>query len=116
MSPPPRLPSRKAPLRDAAPVFAALGHETRLRLVALLCSGSAMSIAQLTDGADMTRQAVTKHLQVLADAGLVRDVKLGRERLWQFEARRLDEARRSLDAIAQHWDQALQRLKLKVER
>jgi DNA-binding transcriptional ArsR family regulator len=102
-------------LRNAAPLFAALGDETRLRLVAVLCAGGAMSIAQLTSGTHITRQAVTKHLHVLADAGLVRDVKSGRERLWEFEADKLDEARRSLEIIAQQWDQALLQLKRAVE-
>jgi DNA-binding transcriptional ArsR family regulator len=63
----------------------------------VLCAGGAMSIAQLTSGTQITRQAVTKHLHVLADAGLVRDVKSGRERLWEFELRKLDEARHSLE-------------------
>lgn len=102
-------------LRNAAPVFAALGDETRLRLVAVLCAGGAMSIAQLTSGTQITRQAVTKHLQVLADAGLVRDVKSGRERLWEFELEKLEEARHSLQMIAQQWDQALLQLKRAVE-
>lgn len=75
-----------------------------------------MSIAQLTFGTDITRQAVTKHLHVLADAGLVRDVKVGRERLWQFEPTQLEEARRSLEVIAQQWDNALMKLKQVVER
>lgn len=103
-------------LRKAVPVFAALGDETRLRLVALLCAGGALSIAQLTDSTDITRQAVTKHLQVLADAGLVRDIRQGRERLWEFEPSRLEEARRSLDAIAEQWDQSLGRLKASLEK
>lgn len=103
-------------LRKSAPIFAALGDETRLRLVAVLCAGSAMSIAQLTSGTGITRQAVTKHLQVLADAGLVRDVKLGRERLWEFEPTQLTQARRSLDVIAQQWDHALMKLRATVER
>jgi DNA-binding transcriptional ArsR family regulator len=106
----------KAPaLRNCAPVFAALGDETRLRLIALLCAGSAMSIAQLTAGTDITRQSVTQHLQVLANAGLVRDVKAGRERLWAFEPAHLDEARRALDAISLQWDHALSRLQAMVE-
>lgn len=109
-------PSASPVVRKSAPVFAALGDETRLRLVAALCAGGAMSIAQLTAGTDITRQAVTKHLEVLADAGLVRDVKVGRERQWQFEAARLEEARRSLDSIAAQWDQALARLKASLER
>lgn len=103
-------------LRSTAPIFAALGDETRLRLVAVLCAGGAMSIAQLTSGTDITRQAVTKHLHVLANAGLVHDVKVGRERLWEFEPTQIEEARRSLELIAQQWDHALMKLKLAVER
>jgi|SRR6185312_7033749 len=100
----------------SAPVFAALGDPTRLRLVGALCAGGALSIAQLTAGTTITRQAVTRHLDVLADAGLVRDIRQGRERLWQFEPSRLDEARRSLETIAGQWDQALQQLRAAVER
>jgi DNA-binding transcriptional ArsR family regulator len=108
-------PGKTPALRNSAPVFAALGDETRLRLIVVLCAGGAMSIAQLTSGTQITRQAVTKHLQVLADAGLVRDVKSGRERLWEFELTKLDEARQSLELIAQQWDHALMQLKRVVE-
>jgi len=106
---------RRKSLGNCAPIFAALGDEMRLRLIAVLCVGGAMSITQLTAGTDITRQAITKHLDVLAAAGLVRDVKVGRERLWEFEPAQLDEARRSLEAIAQQWDHALAKLKLAVE-
>ena len=109
-------PTPIAAQKGLAPIFAALGDETRLRLVAVLCVGGAVSIAQLTGTTDLTRQAVTRHLHVLADAGLVQHVKVGRERLWQFEPQQLEEARRSLDLIAQQWDQALQRLKFAVEQ
>ena len=102
-------------LRNAAPIFAALGDETRLRLIGVLCAGGAMSIAQLTSGTQITRQAVTKHLHVLADAGLVRDVKSGRERLWEFELQKLEEARRSLELIEEQWGHALMSLKRAVE-
>ena len=115
MSPKRRSASASKPLSNCAPLFAALGDEVRLRLIAVLCVGGAMSITQLTSGTDITRQAVTKHLGVLAAAGLVRDVKIGRERLWEFEPTQLDEARRSLEAIAQQWDHALAKLKLAVE-
>jgi DNA-binding transcriptional ArsR family regulator len=107
--------AKKAAWQKSAPVFAALGDPTRLRLVAALCAGGALSITQLTAGTAVTRQAVTKHLQVLADAGLVRDTRQGRERRWELEPSRIDEARRSLDAIAAQWDQALARLKRFVE-
>jgi DNA-binding transcriptional ArsR family regulator len=103
-------PLRVAALRYSAPVFAALGDETRLRLIAALCDGGAKSIAQLTNGTSITRQAVTKHLHVLSKAGLARGVRAGRERLWEFEPARLDKARRSLDLIAEQWDHALHRL------
>ena len=102
-------------LQSFAPLFAALGDEMRLRLVAALCVGGAMSISQLTSGTEISRQAVTKHLSVLAAAGLVRDVKIGRERLWEFEPSQLDEARRTLELIGQQWDHALAKLKLAVE-
>jgi DNA-binding transcriptional ArsR family regulator len=102
-------------LHSCAPIFAALGDEMRLRLIAALCVGGAMSITQLTAGTDITRQAITKHLDVLATAGLVRDSKVGRERLWEFEPAQLDEARRSLEVIAQQWDHALAKLKRAVE-
>lgn len=74
-----------------------------------------MSIAQLTAGTDITRQSVTQHLQVLANAGLVHDVKVGRERRWEFEPTHLEAARQSLEMIARQWDHALMKLKLAVE-
>lgn len=98
-----------------AGVFAALGDPTRLQLVSLLCAGGLLSIAQLTTSTDLTRQAVTKHLQVLADAGLVRDLKVGRERRWQLAPERIAEARQSLEVIGRQWEAALGRLKRFVE-
>ena len=97
------------------PIFAALGDATRLHIVGALCAGGAMSIAQVTSGTNLTRQAIAKHLRVLSDAGLVRDVKAGRERLWECERAQLEEARRSLQLIERQWDDALMRLKEAVE-
>jgi DNA-binding transcriptional ArsR family regulator len=112
----PRKKEHPAPAPDKlAPVFAALGDPTRLKLVMALCAGGAFSISQLTAGTDMTRQGVTKHLQVLAEAGLVGDVKMGRERFWQLEPGAIDEARRTLEIIGQLWDDRLARLKAFVE-
>lgn len=99
-----------------ARVFAALGDPTRLKLVAVLCAGGAFSIAQLTESTDISRQAVTKHLQVLGAAGLVRDSRAGRERLWQLDPRQVEEARRTLETIGRQWDVALAKLKDFVER
>lgn len=112
-----RSPSRRrsSELAQSATVFAALGDQTRLRLVARLGAEGPLSIARLTAGSDVTRQAVTKHLRVLADVGLARGVRQGRERLWRLDPAPLDEARRSLERIAERWDEALQRLKAAVE-
>jgi DNA-binding transcriptional ArsR family regulator len=100
---------------DLAGVFFALGDETRLRLVAVLCAGGAFSIAQLTTTTEITRQAVTKHLEVLAEARIVTGVKVGRERRWQLEPAQIDEARRALELIGRQWEQALGRLKGMLE-
>jgi DNA-binding transcriptional ArsR family regulator len=98
-----------------AGVFAALGDPTRLSLVAVLCAGGAFSIAQLTASTDISRQGVTKHLQVLADAGVVRDVRRGRERLWQLEPGQIEEAKRTLEIIGRQWEVALGKLKAFAE-
>jgi DNA-binding transcriptional ArsR family regulator len=100
---------------DTAPLFAALGDETRLRLVARLCHDGPLPIVRLCEGSPVTRQAVTKHLQALSDAGLVRARRCGRERIYCLAPRRLDEARRCLDEISRQWDDALGRLKSFVE-
>lgn len=103
-------------VRGTAPVFAALGDATRLRIVGRLATGEPLSIATLTAGTGVTRQAVTKHLGVLDQAGLVKSEWRGRERLWALNTGRLEAARRSLDLIAAQWDTALARLKAFVEK
>jgi DNA-binding transcriptional ArsR family regulator len=100
---------------DAAPVFAALGDATRLRLVARLCAEGPLSIAHLSDGEAVTRQAITKHLHALADAGVVRGARHGRERIWELQPKRLEMARRYLDQVSGQWDAALDRLRAFVE-
>lgn len=66
-------------MRESTPVFAALGDETRLRIIAKFSTGSPLSITQITEGEQVTRQALTKDLGVLADTGLVRDLRPGQE-------------------------------------
>jgi DNA-binding transcriptional ArsR family regulator len=102
-------------LRDAAPVFAALGETARLRLVGRLCDDGPLSITQLSEGAGVTRQAVTKHLTALAGAGIVRGTRRGRERIWELQPKRLEVARRYLDDVSAQWDAAIDRLRLFVE-
>ena len=99
----------------SAPLFAALGDETRLRVVSRLSEEGPLSIAKLTEGSNVTRQAVTKHLRVLEDVGLVRGSREGRENVWKLEPRRLAEARAYLDLISREWDETLERLRAFVE-
>ncbi|HEV2324312.1 MAG TPA: helix-turn-helix domain-containing protein [Terracidiphilus sp.] len=107
---------RKAAKREArALVFAALGDETRLGLVATLSSGEPASISQLTAGSRLTRQAITKHLRVLEHAGIVHSLHVGRESLFAFDPRPLSELHDYLDRMSRRWDDALARLKNFVE-
>lgn len=97
------------------PLFAALGDAIRLRLVVRLCEQGSASISGLTAGTGVTRQAITKHLRIMQDSGLVRSTRRGRERLWQLNRQRLQDARRHLDLISKQWDDALGRLRHFVE-
>lgn len=112
----PRRPEpRTRPVTASVPVFAAFGDATRLALLTRLSGGSRHSIARLTEGSTLTRQAITKHLGVLRAAGLVRTVRHGRERLFELRPQPLHDARAALDRISRHWDDALARLKAFVE-
>ncbi len=102
-------------VRDAAPLFSALGDETRLKLGNRLSAGGPSSITHLTAHASVSRQAVSKHLRILAHAGLVRSARQGRERVWELQPLRLDDAHEYLQRIAKQWDDALGRLKRFVE-
>ena len=99
-----------------APVFAALGDETRLALMAKLADGQPHSISQLTSGTRLTRQAITKHLRVLQGVGIVRCARAGRESLFEFDPSPVEGAREYLDHVSEQWDLALARLKAFVER
>ncbi len=102
-------------LEPAAPLFSALGDPTRLSLLAQLASGEPRSISSLSTRSPTSRQAITKHLNVLAQAGLVRGRREGRTHLWQLQPRRLQEAQEYLDLISRQWDDALLRLQAFVE-
>ena len=113
------LPSRSAAARQppaAAPVFAALGDETRLGLLQRLSAHGPLSITRLSEGTGVTRQAITRHLDALGRAGLVRDVRQGRERVFALDVKRLEKARQYLDSVAAQWDAAAARLKAFVEK
>jgi DNA-binding transcriptional ArsR family regulator len=102
-------------LHAHAPVFAALGDETRLSLVAKLADGQPHSISQLTAGSRLTRQAITKHLRVLESVGMVHSARTGRESLFEFNPQPMEGLKEYLDLVSEQWDQALFRLKSFVE-
>lgn len=100
---------------DAVPVFAALGDATRLGLLGRLSAEGPLSITRLSEGTGVTRQAITRHLHALGDAGLVRNARRGREQVFELDLKRLEIARRYLDQISAQWDDAAARLKAFVE-
>jgi len=106
---------KRAGRARSALVFAALGDETRLLLVAKLSQGRTYSIAQLTEGSGLTRQAITKHLRVLEGVGIVHSVRTGRESLFELDPQPMEEMREYVDLMSAQWDQALGRLKAFVE-
>jgi DNA-binding transcriptional ArsR family regulator len=108
--------SRRVGLKIRASVFAALGAETRLALIEKLSNGEAQSISRLAEGSTLTRQAITKHLRVLEDAGVVHSVHVGRESLYEFRLEPLKELQSYLERVSEQWDEALGRLKRFVER
>ena len=101
--------------RHHAAVFAALGDETRLTLITTLSAGEPRSIAELTGGTRMTRQAVTKHLRVPEHAGIVHSARAGRESRFRFDPAPINEMREYLGRVSEQWDQVLARLKSLVE-
>jgi len=101
--------------RAKAAVFAALGDETRLSLLTKLCTGQRYSIAELTEGTKLTRQAVTKHLRVLERVRIVHRTRAGRESLFAFDPRPVFEMKEYLELVSKQWDGALARLKKFVE-
>jgi DNA-binding transcriptional ArsR family regulator len=112
-----RSPSRSSTnQRTQAPVFAALGDETRLSLLTKLGDGQPRSISQLTRGSRLTRQAITKHLRVLERARIVHCSRAGRESRFILDPRPLDDLRTFLASVSAQWDEALASLKLFVEK
>jgi DNA-binding transcriptional ArsR family regulator len=95
--------------------FAALGDATRLSLVAKLSGGQPYSITQLTRGSKLTRQAITKHLRVLENVGIVHSVRKGRESRFQFDPQPMEGMKEYLEFVSKQWDHALSRLKSFVE-
>ena len=111
----PRTPNVSKELNGVAPVFGALGDRTRLGIVSRLSARGPLTTANLTSASTLSRQAVSKHLQTLADAGIVRSRRDGRDRVWALRTEGFVEARNLLAEISGQWDEALKRLKYLVE-
>jgi DNA-binding transcriptional ArsR family regulator len=111
----PRASAHATRARAAAPLFAALGDETRLQMLMRLSASGPESIARMSEKSRVSRQAITKHLQVLEQAGFVVGERRGRERIWRIQARRFEEASAHLERISKQWDEALERLRAFVE-
>jgi len=107
--------SRGRGLAKSAPLFSALGDESRLRIVSRLSRSGPLSITRLTAGSRISRQAIAKHLRTMERAGLARPTRRGRESLWRLEPGRIDEVRRRLEMLSRRWDNRLARLKTLVE-
>ena len=107
---------RRTALKVRASVFAALGAEARLALIEKLANGQPQSISRLAQDSTLTRQAVTKHLRVLENAGVVHSVRVGRESLFEFRLEPFEELQSYLERVSSQWDDALARLKSFVEK
>jgi DNA-binding transcriptional ArsR family regulator len=99
----------------AAPVFAALGDPMRLAIVAQLCAGGPLPTIQLKARTEISRQAITKHLRILEEAGLVKSDRVGRDRAWRIEPYQLARTRDYLERISAQWDARIERLRAFVE-
>jgi DNA-binding transcriptional ArsR family regulator len=99
----------------AAPLFDALGDANRLRIVGRLCDGGPSSTSQVTQAVSVTRQAATKHLEMLEAAGLVVSSRRGRERIWTLQTQPLIDAGNYLTQLSRRWDGAIDRLRAYVE-
>jgi DNA-binding transcriptional ArsR family regulator len=111
-----RVRKRRTALKVRASLFAALGAEARLALIEKLAYGPPQSISRLAQSSTLTRQAITKHLRVLEDAGVVHSVHIGRESLFEFRLEPLKELQSYLARVSAQWDDALVRLKSFVEK
>ena len=114
-TPSPRPRARSLHPRSHAPLFAALGDDTRLALLTKLSAGQQRSITDLAHNSPLTRQAITKHLRVLERAHIVRCTRSGRERLYELDPLPVQSLKNYLDALSHQWDSALQRLRAFVE-
>ena len=95
-------------------VFAVLADPTRRRLVEWLSEGGPATATQLAKRLPMTRQAVVKHLRMLAEANLVVSGRQGREVRYRLKSGPLADAMEWMAALAARWDERLEALRRQV--
>lgn len=108
----PAVPSDTGP----DPVFAALADPTRREVLRAVAGGRDLTATQVAADLPVSRQAVVKHLQVLAGAGLVTAERHGREQCFRVTPAPLDDALRWMVGVGAAWDDRLDRLRQHVER
>ncbi len=96
-------------------LWSAIGDPSRRRVLDLLVSNGEVSASWLALRVPFSRQAVSKHLVVLEEAGLVSRRKQGREVLYQVQVDRLDQATRAMADLAAQWDHRLAAIKRLAE-
>lgn len=96
---------------QAGRVFQALADPTRRQLVELLASAGQHTPTRLARDLPITRQGVSKHLEVLEEAGLVRSQQVGRQRRYTLTPEPLEEPLAWIETIANRWDRRLARLR-----
>jgi DNA-binding transcriptional ArsR family regulator len=96
-------------------LWSAIADPSRRRVLDLLVSGGEATATELAGQVPFTRQAVSKHLVVLEQAGLVARRKQGRDVLFRVDGRRLDQATRTMADLASRWDRRLDTIKRLAE-
>lgn len=90
-------------------VFGAISHPARRRMLDLLVE-SGRSVNMIAEHFHMSRPAVSQHLRILLDAGLVAEHRQGRERRYQLVPQRLGPVREWIKQYEQFWDDRLGKL------
>src|SRR3954447_6049081 len=99
---------------DVDDVFDALADATRRQVLRRLADGGPQTPTELADDLPMTRQAVSKHLDVLGRAGLVSSARTGRETRFTFQPEPLTDAAEWMADVGGTWDKRLAALKRKL--
>jgi DNA-binding transcriptional ArsR family regulator len=98
-----------------AELFRALGDPTRIEIVRRLSSGAPHTISSVSSGLEISRQGVRKHIQILADAKIIRLETKGRDTVVSLDLKELDRGKVFIAELEFRWDKRLQGLRRVVE-